>query len=49
MIVDIAIKAFRRLEQNFPDWTLKIIGHYPDRRQLDDLIGGSRQIVVHKI
>ena len=46
--VDVAIKAYQRIEQQFPDWTLKIMGFYPDRRQLDELIGDSTQIFVQK-
>lgn len=45
---DIAIAAFRKIERRYPDWQLKIMGFYPDRTQLDALIGDSQQIVIQK-
>ena len=45
---DIAIRAFRQIEDEFPDWSLNILGFYPDRTQLDQLIDGSTQISVLK-
>lgn len=42
--VDILIRAFRSIESQFPDWKLKLLGHYPDRSHLEELRGGSPQI-----
>lgn len=46
--VDRIIEAFRKLSPDFPDVKLKIIGHYPDRKELEALAGGSPQIEILK-
>lgn len=46
--VDIAIRAFKRIQDSFPDWTLTIMGYYPDRRVLDNFIDGNGAIVIQK-
>jgi glycosyltransferase involved in cell wall biosynthesis len=43
---DILIQAFLSLAAEFPDVKLKILGYYPDRAELDGLIGGSAQIEI---
>lgn len=42
--VDILIRAFLSIAPQFPDWKLKLMGHYPDRSYLDELVAGSPQI-----
>ena len=42
--VDILIRAFLSVAPQFPDWKLKLMGHYPDRSYLDKLAAGSAQI-----
>lgn len=42
--VDVLIRAFKSIMAQFPDYTLKLMGHYPDREYLDKLAGGSKQI-----
>lgn len=44
--VDILIAAFRQIESDFPHVRLRLLGHYPDRRDLEKMIGGSRQIEI---
>lgn len=45
---DLLVEAFQRLAPDFPDVKLKILGYYPDRAQLDALIGGSDRIEILK-
>lgn len=45
---DRLIEAFNRLAADFPDVKLKLLGHFPDRRQLEALTGGSSQIEILK-
>ncbi len=45
---DRIIQAFLRLARDFPDVKLKILGWFPDRTELDRMIGGSPQIEVLK-
>lgn len=42
--VDIAILAFRRIADRFPDWRLKIMGYYPDLSDIEKLSEGCGQI-----
>lgn len=42
--VDIVIRAFKSIAAEFPDYTLKLLGHYPDRRPLEELAAGCSQI-----
>jgi len=41
---DLLIQAFRRIAAEFPDVKLKLLGHYPDRTELDALAAGCGQI-----
>lgn len=41
---DILIRAFLRIAPQFPGWKLKLLGHFPGRSYLEDLILGSPQI-----
>ncbi len=41
---DIVIRAFKMIASEFPDYTLKLLGHYPDRRPLEELAAGCSQI-----
>lgn len=43
---DRLVKAFRQLSSDFPHVKLKLLGYYPDRKGLDDLVGGSPQIEI---
>jgi glycosyltransferase involved in cell wall biosynthesis len=45
--VDVLIEAFKRVAPAYPDWTLKILGWYPDPRQMQAAIGGHPQIHHH--
>lgn len=45
--VDILIRAFKLAATNHPEWTLKILGWFPDRRALDAEMGGHPQIFHH--
>lgn len=45
--VDILIEAFKRVSDRHPDWNLKILGWFPDRRELDAAIGGHPRIAHH--
>jgi glycosyltransferase involved in cell wall biosynthesis len=45
--VDILIAAFKKLAPKYPDWTLKVLGWYPDPRELYNAIGGHPQIHHH--
>jgi glycosyltransferase involved in cell wall biosynthesis len=46
--VDLLVGAFLRLAPDFPDVTLKLLGHYPDRAELEQLTGNSQQIEILK-
>jgi glycosyltransferase involved in cell wall biosynthesis len=46
--VDLAIQAFRRLEEDFPGVKLRLLGHFPEREVLDQLVGTSTQIEIMK-
>jgi glycosyltransferase involved in cell wall biosynthesis len=43
---DILVKAFLALAPEFPDVKLKLLGHYPDRAELDLIIAGSAQVEI---
>ncbi len=45
---DILIRAFQDIAPEFPDVKLKLMGFYPDRKELDEIIGGTAQIEVLK-
>lgn len=42
--VDILIRAFVSIAPNFPDYTLKLMGYYPDRKHLEKLAEGCQQV-----
>jgi glycosyltransferase involved in cell wall biosynthesis len=44
--IDLLIAAFERLSNDFPNVKLKLLGHYPDREELDALVAGSPRIEV---
>lgn len=46
--VDILINAFKKVASKYPDWRLKILGWYPDPKELNEAIGGHPQIYHHK-
>lgn len=41
---DLLITAFRRVEDEFPDWRLEIIGHAPDYAPFEDLAEGDPRV-----
>ncbi len=42
--VDLLIKAFRSIAREYPDYRLKIMGHYPERGYIEELARGWPQI-----
>jgi glycosyltransferase involved in cell wall biosynthesis len=42
--LDLLIDAFKKISMTKPDWTLKIIGWYPDPKELNEAIGGHSKI-----
>ncbi len=42
--VDVLIESFKKIAPRFPDWSLKILGWYPDRTELFAAIGDHPQI-----
>jgi glycosyltransferase involved in cell wall biosynthesis len=46
--VDILIKAFKKISPRYPDWKLKILGWYPNPKELNDAIDGHPKIYHHK-
>ncbi|MGA3023954.1 MAG: glycosyltransferase family 4 protein [Bryobacteraceae bacterium] len=46
--VDLLIEAFRRIAGDFPDITLRIQGHFPDRAALDALAAGVPRVEIVK-
>jgi len=46
--VDILIQSFKKIEKDFPKWTLKILGWYPDKSLLDQAIASDPQIFHHR-
>jgi glycosyltransferase involved in cell wall biosynthesis len=42
--VDILIRAFKEIVKQYPDFKLKLMGHYPDRHVLEELAGDCPQI-----
>lgn len=45
---DLLIDAFRKIEDEFPDVSLKIQGYFPDKEKLEALIGGSPRMEIVK-
>ncbi len=45
--VDILIRAFKLVADKYPDWKLKILGWYPDTRELYAEMDGHSQIFHH--
>jgi glycosyltransferase involved in cell wall biosynthesis len=45
--VDILIQAFKQVADRYPEWKLKILGWYPNPRELMEAIGGHPQIYHH--
>lgn len=43
---DILIRAFRKIEAEFPDTNVHLLGHFPDEQFLREMIGHSRQIEI---
>ncbi|MCI5207450.1 MAG: glycosyltransferase, partial [Candidatus Electrothrix sp. ATG2] len=45
--VDVLITAFKQIAAYHPDWSLKILGWYPDQTELETAIDGHPQIFYH--
>jgi glycosyltransferase involved in cell wall biosynthesis len=45
---DLLVRAFRDIAEDFPDITVKIQGHYPDKDELEELIAGFPRIEIVK-
>ena len=45
--VDVLIDAFKSVSDDFPAWLLKIMGWFPDSRELDRAINGHPRIAKH--
>jgi glycosyltransferase involved in cell wall biosynthesis len=45
---DLLVEAFLRLESDFPNVKLKLLGHYPDGDQLRKMIGASKRIEIFR-
>jgi glycosyltransferase involved in cell wall biosynthesis len=45
--VDLLIEAFKAVVPRHPGWKLKILGWFPDKRELDAAIGGHPDIYHH--
>lgn len=45
---DLLIRAFRKIADEFPDVTLRLQGHYPDKAELETLAAGCEQIQIVK-
>ena len=43
---DLLIRAFQKIETEFPDTRVNLLGHFPDEQLLRDLIGDSKQIEI---
>ena len=46
--LDVLIAAFKQIASRYPDWTLKIIGWYPDMTELNRAINNHAQIHYHQ-
>lgn len=46
--IDILITAFKNLSDKYPDWTLKILGHFPDQELLNKHIDNHPKIFHQK-
>ncbi|MEW8418612.1 MAG: glycosyltransferase family 4 protein [Candidatus Thiodiazotropha endolucinida] len=46
--VDILIKAFKKITDQYPDWKLKILGWFQDRTELDNAIDNHPRIEYHE-
>lgn len=46
--VDILIDAFKRVSPKHPEWTLKILGWFPDPALLNARCEGNQKIVLHR-
>jgi glycosyltransferase involved in cell wall biosynthesis len=46
--VDLLIEAFRRIADDVPDVSLRVVGYFPDREQLERRAGGHPRISIEK-
>lgn len=46
--IDLLIEAFKNLSDKHPDWSLKILGHFPDQKLLNKYIAGHPKIFHQK-
>lgn len=45
--VDVLIAAFQEVSKEFPEWRLKILGWFPEQREMQAAIAGHARIAVH--
>jgi len=45
--VDVLIEAFKTISDEFPEWTLKILGYYPDKTLIDKYMANHSKIIYH--
>jgi glycosyltransferase involved in cell wall biosynthesis len=46
--LDVLIAAFKNISERYPEWSLKILGYYPDKTSLFKLIDGNEKINIHE-
>lgn len=45
---DLLIEAFRQISSEFPDWTLKLLGHFPDKEIVEKHVQNHPKITTFK-
>jgi len=45
--MDVLVEAFKLVANDFPEWRLKILGWYPDRAEIDAVVGQHPRIEIH--
>lgn len=45
--VDILIESFKTISDEFPEWTLKILGYYPDKTLMNKYMANHTKIIYH--
>ena len=46
--MDTAIRSFKQVSDDFPEWTLKLMGYFPDKEALLEEVAGHPRIIIHK-
>ncbi|WP_158253190.1 glycosyltransferase family 4 protein [Marinobacter maroccanus] len=45
--LDVLVSAFDLISPHYPDWTLKILGYYPNKSELQALLGARTNVRFH--